>query len=176
MSAAAVSVKPLPIKRNAAVARRDEGPGLVVESRMPSGAGPAKSGPSARKSGKSPVSKTSIRRSCCDQGPARAKQLAKWLSREYKQSAVSALTEPAIRQRTTDIGILRVLGFARGLAKDPDESFQTKAELPTVEDAQPRWSVPIGGSTSCCRLSPLTGWPRPSRIPGAAGRRPCPRG
>jgi hypothetical protein len=84
-------------------------------------------------------------------GPAQAKQLAEWLSKEYKKAAVSAMTEPeyfakmaeanqqllasiyfvtaimalggvfgvmntmfaAIRQRTTDIGVLRVLGFAR---------------------------------------------------------------
>jgi ABC-type antimicrobial peptide transport system permease subunit len=84
-------------------------------------------------------------------GPARARELAAFLSREYKKSAVSAMTEPeyfakmseaneqllgsiyfvagimalggvfgvmntmfaAIRQRTTDIGVLRVLGFAR---------------------------------------------------------------
>jgi len=84
-------------------------------------------------------------------GPARAKQLAEWLSRDFKKAAVSAMTEPeyfakmaeanqqllgaiyfvagimalggvfgvmntmfaAIRQRTTDIGVLRILGFAR---------------------------------------------------------------
>ena len=80
-----------------------------------------------------------------------AKELAEWLSHEYKKSAVTAMTEPdyfkkmseaneqllasiyiiagimalggvfgvmntmfaAIRQRTTDIGVLRLLGFAR---------------------------------------------------------------
>jgi cell division protein FtsX len=85
------------------------------------------------------------------EGPARAKQLAEWLSRDFKKVAVSAMTEPeyfakmseanqqllgsiyfvagimalggifgvmntmfaAIRQRTTDIGVLRILGFAR---------------------------------------------------------------
>jgi ABC-type antimicrobial peptide transport system permease subunit len=85
------------------------------------------------------------------ESPARAKQLADWLSREFKRVAVSAMTEPeffakmaeanqqllgaiyfvagimalggifgvmntmfaAIRQRTTDIGVLRILGFAR---------------------------------------------------------------
>jgi putative ABC transport system permease protein len=85
------------------------------------------------------------------EGPARAKQLAEWLSREFKKSAVTAMTEPeyfakmgeanqqllgaiyfvagimalggvfgvmntmfaAIRQRATDIGVLRILGFAR---------------------------------------------------------------
>jgi ABC-type antimicrobial peptide transport system permease subunit len=84
-------------------------------------------------------------------GPARAKQLAEWLSRDFKKSAVSAMTEPeyfakmaeanqqllgsiyfvagimalggvfgvmntmfaATRQRLTDIGVLRILGFAR---------------------------------------------------------------
>src|SRR5439155_24550004 len=85
------------------------------------------------------------------EGPARAKQLAEWLSRDFKKVPVSAMTEPAyfakmaeanlqllgaiyfvagimalggvfgvmntmfaaIRQRTTDIGVLRILGFAR---------------------------------------------------------------
>jgi hypothetical protein len=85
------------------------------------------------------------------QSPARAKELAERLSRDYKKSAVSAQTEPdyfgkmaeanqqllgsiylvagimalggvfgvmntmfaAIRQRTADIGLLRILGFAR---------------------------------------------------------------
>ena len=85
------------------------------------------------------------------EGPARAKQLAEWLSRSFKKVPVSAMTEPAyfakmseanqqllgsiyfvagimalggvfgvmntmfaaIRQRTTDIGVLRILGFAR---------------------------------------------------------------
>jgi putative ABC transport system permease protein len=84
-------------------------------------------------------------------GPAGAKQLAEWLSRDFKKAAVSAMTEPeyfakmaeanqqllgsiyfvagimalggvfgvmntmfaAIRQRTSDIGVLRILGFAR---------------------------------------------------------------
>ncbi|HLJ91662.1 MAG TPA: ABC transporter permease [Gemmataceae bacterium] len=84
-------------------------------------------------------------------GPARAQQLAQWLSRDFKKVAVSAMTETeyfakmsevneqllgaiyfvagimalggvfgvmntmfaAIRQRTTDIGVLRILGFAR---------------------------------------------------------------
>jgi hypothetical protein len=84
-------------------------------------------------------------------GPARAKQLAERLSRDFKKSAVSAMTEPeyfakmaeanqqllgsiyfvagimalggvfgvmntmfaATRQRLTDIGVLRILGFAR---------------------------------------------------------------
>jgi hypothetical protein len=83
--------------------------------------------------------------------PARAKELAERLSRDFKKSAVTATTEPeyfakmaetnqqllgsiyfvsaimalggvfgvmntmfaAIRQRTTDIGVLRILGFAR---------------------------------------------------------------
>jgi putative ABC transport system permease protein len=85
------------------------------------------------------------------ESPARAKELAERLSRDFKKSAVSAQTEPdyfaqmaeasqellgsiyfvagimalggvfgvmntmfaAIRQRTTDIGLLRILGFAR---------------------------------------------------------------
>jgi hypothetical protein len=85
------------------------------------------------------------------EGPAAAKRLAEWLSRDFKKVAVSAMTEPeyfakmaeaneqllgsiyfvagimalggvfgvmntmfaAIRQRTTDIGVLRILGFAR---------------------------------------------------------------
>lgn len=84
-------------------------------------------------------------------GPARAEQLAEWLSRNYKKSPVSAMTEPqyfakmteankellasiyfvasvmalggvfgvmntmfaATRNRTADIGVLRLLGFAR---------------------------------------------------------------
>lgn len=85
------------------------------------------------------------------EGPARAEQLAEWLSRNYKKSPVSAMTEPqyfakmteankellasiyfvasvmalggifgvmntmfaATRNRTADIGVLRLLGFAR---------------------------------------------------------------
>jgi putative ABC transport system permease protein len=84
-------------------------------------------------------------------GSARAKRLADWLSRDFKKTAVSAMTEPeyfakmaeaneqllgsiyfvagimalggvfgvmntmfaAVRQRTTDIGVLRILGFSR---------------------------------------------------------------
>jgi hypothetical protein len=64
-------------------------------------------------------------------------------------------------------------GWLRGLANDPDESFPTEGELASVNDAH---RVRIGGSTSCCRFSPPTGSPRPSRIPGAAGPRPCPVG
>ena len=67
-------------------------------------------------------------------------------------------------------------GWLRGLANDPDDSFPTEAELATVDDAQRLLERAYRRFDELLPALTPAWLSRPSRIPGAAGRRPCPRG